>query len=337
MSAFADPTVEPTRSSKPLGTQAVVATGLIGSALLACLIYRLGPSRIATELHGLSVTLPAVLALTALKYPLQTVGWRLALPPESRPRWGPSLRSTIAGDAVGYLTWFGPLAAEPTRALLTRGELPVAAGIAAGATERAAYNVTGTSLVWLVLLMLLSEAHPIAAACGLVGSLAGIAVVVALVRRRRTRAHADMHTRAPRLSSKGYTRRVAAGIAAVHEALRMQWATRRQVLPAIVLLCVAQHLVLVGEAYLILRALDANTTIKVAFVFEAVTKLVNIAGMMVPARLGVAEGGSALLANVLGLSASHGLSLALLRRVRAVIWAVVGLAFLPYREAMSGH
>jgi hypothetical protein len=127
-------------------------------------------------------------------------------------------------------------------------------------------------------------------------------------------------------------RRAAAALLA---ALAQLWATRRQALPAVALLCVAQHGLLVGEAYLMLGAFDASTTIQTAFVFEAVTKMVNTAGMVVPARLGVSEGGSALLADALGFSASHGLSLALMRRVRALVWAGVGLVLLPYHEART--
>jgi uncharacterized membrane protein YbhN (UPF0104 family) len=92
---------------------------------------------------------------------------------------------------------------------------------------------------------------------------------------------------------------------------------------------------LIGEAYVILSALTPGTTLQTALVFEAVTKIVNTAGLVVPGRLGVAEGGSALLADALGFAASHGLSLALMRRVRALIWAVVGLVLLPLREARA--
>jgi hypothetical protein len=107
------------------------------------------------------------------------------------------------------------------------------------------------------------------------------------------------------------------------------------VLPAIAFLCLAQHAILVGEAYLMLSALGGGTTLTTALVFEAVTKIVNTAGMLVPARVGVSEGGSALLADALGFAASHGLSLALMRRVRALIWAGVGLALLPFLEARA--
>lgn len=57
------------------------------------------------------------------------------------------------------------------------------------------------------------------------------------------------------------------------------------------------------------------------------TKHANTAGAVVPGRLGVMEAGSAGLASVLDVGASLGLSLALMRRVRVLIWGVMGLVF----------
>lgn len=310
------------------------ATGAVGVGLLALLVVRLGPARIVSQLHGLSAILPLVLALTALKYPLQAAGWRLALPRAARPSWLLSIRSTLAGDALGYLTWAGQFTAEPSRALMIRGTVPVATSLAAGAAERALYNVTGTALVWCVLLVLAAKAHPIGVASAVVGSVAAIAALVAVVRGPgHRRATLERTSGNPSATHSGG--RAAAALGRIRDALVELWRTRRQALPLIALLCVAQHLLLVAEAYVMLGAFDANVTIATALVFEAVSKLVNTAGAVVPARLGVAEGGSALLADALGFAASHGLSLALMRRVRALIWAGVGLLVLPYREARA--
>lgn len=319
----------------PFRNRLVPVLGVAGLGLLVYLIAELGPARIAAQLRGLASILPAVLLLTGAKYPLQTAGWRLALPRQARPPWGESISATIAGDALGYLTWAGPFTGEPIRALLVRGSVPVAAGIAAGAIERAVYNATAAVLVWVVLLALLSASHKLALVAALVVSALGAAALAVVVRgrirgRRAARRQPPLLDRAP-APQTGWT----AGVAAFIEAVRELWRDRRGVLPAIALLCFAQHAILVGEAYLMLNALGGGTSLQTAFVFEAVTKIVNTAGMLVPGRVGVSEGGSALLADALGFAASYGLSLALMRRARALIWAVVGLALLPVLEARA--
>jgi hypothetical protein len=284
----------------------VPVLGAAGLALFVYLIVELGPARIADQLQGLASILPAVLVITGAKYPLQTAGWRLALPSQVRPPWGESIGATIAGDALGYLTWAGPFTGEPIRALLIRGSVPVAAGIAAGAIERGVYNLTAALLVCGVGLVLLSSTHALAATS--IGIALGAATVAAVVRS------------AP---------------AAFLQTVREMWRERRGLLPAIAFLCFAQHAILVGEAYLMLGALGGGTSLRTAFIFEAVTKIVNIAGLLVPGRLGVSEGGSALLADALGFAASHGLSLALMRRVRALIWTGVGVALVPFLESRA--
>jgi hypothetical protein len=169
--------------------------------------------------------------------------------------------------------------------------------------------------------MVLSATHRLALLGALVGSAFGVAALVALVRRRIRARHVATDRPA----------RGATFLEAVHEL----WRDRRGALPAITLLCLAQHGLLVGEAYLMLNALGGAATLQTALVFEAVTKIVNTVGLLVPGRLGVSEGGSALLAGALGFAASHGLSLALMRRARALIWAAAGLVLLPFQEARA--
>ena len=296
----------------------VPAAGAVGLGLLVYLIARLGPGRIATELARMSAVLPAVLAITGTKYILQTAGWRAMLGPHERPRWGESLSATVTGDALGYLTWAGPFTGEPVRALLIRSSVPVAAGLTAGAVERTMYHAVAAVFVWAVLLLSLGATHPVWSAIALGITLLTGAGLVTLARGRRRSASAG-----------------GARFARVRDAASALWRDRRQALLPLVLLELAQHALLVLEAYVLLGALGAAPTLRTTFIFEAVTKVVNTAGLLVPARLGVSEGGSALLAGALGLAASHGLSLALMRRIRALMWSAVGLALLPAQEARA--
>jgi hypothetical protein len=274
-----------------------------------------------------------VLVVTGVKYPLQAAGWRLMLPREHRPPWSESIASTVAGDALGYVTWAGPITGEPVRALLTRHSVPVAAGIAAGAVERGLYNATALVLVLATLFLLAIDVWPPLAGWMLTASVAGSVAAVAWRRAHRRRgaksaAHDDGH-----LSQPGSVPR--APRSPFLHAFCELWRIRRGVLPFVVLLCLAQHALLVYEAHLLLGVLTGGTSIRTALVFEAVTKIVNTVGAVVPGRIGISEGGSALLADVLGFSASHGLSLALMRRVRALIWTAAGLTLLPWQEARA--
>jgi len=113
-----DASVETVRSRRawPPRSWIVPVLGAAGLALLAWLIVDLGPSRIAAELRRLGPVLPAVLLITAAKYPIQAAGWRLLLPRNGHPSWGASIAATIAGDALGYrLSTAWPVSAGTSR------------------------------------------------------------------------------------------------------------------------------------------------------------------------------------------------------------------------------
>ena len=61
-----------------------------------------------------------------------------------------------------------------------------------------------------------------------------------------------------------------------------------------------------------------------ALVTEALTKLVNVAGVFNPGNVGTYEGGNILIAKMFGLTSAVGLSVAVTRRLRGTFWGAVG-------------
>ena len=92
---------------------------------------------------------------------------------------------------------------------------------------------------------------------------------------------------------------------------------------------VAFHLGAILEVWLILRALSGGTTtLAEAFVLESAGRLVIVLFKVVPFRMGVDEAGAAMVATALGIPASHGVALALVRKLRILVWNGVGLVVL---------
>ena len=79
-----------------------------------------------------------------------------------------------------------------------------------------------------------------------------------------------------------------------------------------------------SEVYLILRLMGRPAAFSSALAIEGLTKLVNVIGMINPGNAGTYEGGNMLFARLLAMSGTAGLTLALIRRVRALFWAAVG-------------
>jgi hypothetical protein len=74
--------------------------------------------------------------------------------------------------------------------------------------------------------------------------------------------------------------------------------------------------------------LVSNATLLQAFVLEATGRFIVVVFKFVPYRLGVDEAGTALVARALTLDPTVGVALALVRRIRILIWNSIGLVLL---------
>jgi hypothetical protein len=82
------------------------------------------------------------------------------------------------------------------------------------------------------------------------------------------------------------------------------------------------------EIYAVVIPLGLTPGLSGVLVMEAFTKLAKALFFFVPARIGADEGSSAGIFALLGLAPAAGVTLALARRLRALFWSAVGLAFL---------
>ena len=73
------------------------------------------------------------------------------------------------------------------------------------------------------------------------------------------------------------------------------------------------------------------TLVLEAVVLETVNRLITIAFKFVPMRIGVDEAGSGLATQVLALTTGVGVTMAIVRKARTLVWAAVGLALLAFR------
>ncbi|MBI1776110.1 MAG: flippase-like domain-containing protein [Proteobacteria bacterium] len=87
-----------------------------------------------------------------------------------------------------------------------------------------------------------------------------------------------------------------------------------------------------GEIWLALRYLGHPVGVAEAIVLEALAQAVSSAAFMVPAALGVQEGGFLVFGGILGLGPEIGLALALARRLRDIVVFVPALLAWQYVE-----
>ena len=307
------------------------AATLGGAALFAYAVRRAGLAEILQGIQRVGWGLAAILALAGLRFLLRAECWRLCLPPGAPFTLSQAARAFLAGDAVGNVTPLGPLASEPTKVFLTRHHLATRESVASLAAENLVYAVSVVAMVGIGLAVLLTTMplpdawRPVLVAT-LIAAGAG-----ALVSWRLLRGTWD-EGRGPR----PWWRERLAG---VRIAVLGFWAGHPLRLWRVFALDIVFHALAVFEVFLTLRWLlgDRSPTLAQAIVFEALNRVVTVAFKFVPFRIGIDEVLSGALAPVLAVNPAAGVALAVVRKVRNLVWSAVGLAVIAAHPARGSR
>jgi hypothetical protein len=305
------------------------AAALLGTALFIYAIQRAGTAEILDGIRRVGWGLLLILAIGGARFLLRAQCWRLCVRrgmSDRRPlTFGHAFVAFVAGDAVGTVTPLGLLASEPTKVLLTRHHLATRESVSSLALENLVYAASVVAMIAAGIVVLLATV-PLSAAWrqGLVGALAiaaaGGAASVALLR-------SGLGGVLPRSGWRGK-------LSAIRQELR-------DVAPGVLLrvfaLDIAYHALAVLEVFVTLEWLlgDRSPTIAQAVVFEALNRVVTVVFKFVPFRVGIDEALTGALAPVLTLNAAAGVTLAVVRKVRNLVWAGVGLVFVATHPARS--
>jgi hypothetical protein len=98
------------------------------------------------------------------------------------------------------------------------------------------------------------------------------------------------------------------------------------------------HALAVLEVFVTLRWLlaDRSPTLVQAVVFEALNRVITAAFKFVPFRVGIDEATAGALAPVLSVNPAAGVALAVVRKVRNLFWAAIGLLLVAMHPAAEG-
>lgn len=319
---------------RPLG----VAAAILGLLLFVWALRQTGTSQILEGARRVGWGFLVILALSGLRFWVRAWAWAIAtdaIPPLRVRETFPAL---VAGDALGNLTPLGLFVSEPVKAAYVRPRVPLMDALTGITIENLLYTmsvavVIAAGMVALLVLFNVGEAARDIA----VGALVVIALAFAL--------GGFMLTRQVKLVSRGVEAmerhgRAPAAVVSRLETLRTfedliyGFAGRHpQRVASILGLELAFHVLGVVEMWFTLALLvgAAAPTLLNTFVLESVNRTIMVAFKFVPLRLGVDEVGTELLTRTLGLPAGVGVTMALVRKVRMLAWAAVGVAILARR------
>jgi len=97
------------------------------------------------------------------------------------------------------------------------------------------------------------------------------------------------------------------------------------------------QLLVAFEVVVLLWSLHLPIRLSAVMAIEGVTRALKLASGWVPARVGFDEGGAVSAFAVVGFSPMLGLDLALTRRVRDLLWALMGILWLVWNTRRLSH
>ncbi len=309
-----------------------IAAALLGAGLFIVTLYVVDLDETIASAGRLGLALPIVLLPGALWHLLRTWGWSVAFPDDARPSFTRIFRARLAADAVGLFTVRG-LAGEPLKVLLLYDRVPPEISTAAIALERLAFAIISVVIAGIVSLVAVARLEMTEAWDTLfrllgIGAVLVVAILIVVARRRSEYYMEAFVGVLDRLTGKRLERnRVIRFILGVERVLLdlLRGGGRRLLI--LTLLPVVCYLLMTAEVWLVFRAVGLPMTITEALTVETFARLASIASAMVPGNIGTLEASNVAVVEALGLAG--GGSLALARRVRALLWAGIGLALYP--------
>jgi hypothetical protein len=306
---------------------ALVVGGLV---LMAALVARVGAMTIVAMVGRVGWAFPLIVALYAAHSVLRAIVLWIGLGVHAVP-FADVLRIRFSGEAVEALTYTGPLLAEPAKGVLLTGRgVPTVNAFAAISLEYLLYTVSSSAFGAAAAVLLLDRGP-------LPRGLHGAAIVLlvamlAFIAGTAFAAISGIGLIAPAIRASGALigrdrmAGVARAVADVEHVMVEFLHTRPGPVVASLMLETASHALLIAEVWAILRALALPAGLRDLLVIEGSAKLVAFVFFFVPGQLGATEGNYALIFPILGLPAAAGVTLALVRRVRSVCIAAIGIA-----------
>lgn len=323
------PATSATRQSKPhRGWQILrVLFFLGGIGLLVYLIQHVGLATLLDHARRLGWTFVVLILLYGVLNFLRALSWKLCLG-EASPKLplGTALNLWLAGEAVAHFAfgWTG----EAFRAATIRSRVPMRKALSSLLVARMTYFYASMIIMLAGVLAAFTE---LSQRAGMQTGLAITAVALTLLlllpfggARLLSKESRPLHERLARTDPKSFLGKLHRFYHTVTDDLQTVFVQNRRMFFLLLAINLPAAFIGVLEVYLILKILTPGITLSKAIVIEGATKVLGVFSLFVPGNVGVREGGVVLILSQFELAASVGVTLALVRRARAVTWVLIG-------------
>jgi hypothetical protein len=304
----------------------------IGAVLFIVTLRYINLADTIDDVLRLGFAFPAVLLPGVAWHFLRTWGWWIAFPDNARPSFTRLFRVRLAADAISFFTIRG-LTGEPLKVVLLYDRIPPAVTAAAIAVERIAFAVmalvvSGLVSYFAVRQLAMPGGWDAIFTLVSVGAVLALGVLAQIARHRTGDYLGRFVTRIGTLTGRHLeSSRVIRFLLDVEDNVLDLLRGNRRRLIILTVLPVVCYALMAFEVWLVLWTVGQPITVTAALAIETFARVGSVASAFIPASIGALEASNAAPVAMLGLGG--GGALALLRRVRAMLWAMLGLILYP--------
>ncbi|HYL80421.1 MAG TPA: flippase-like domain-containing protein [Candidatus Acidoferrum sp.] len=310
---------------------------VLGLVTLVGLVWHIGPARIIEAAAGVGSTAVVLILLpSVLMYVLEAFGWRLTL---GRHGLGVGflrlLAIRTAGEVVNMTTPIAYVGGEPLKAyLLKRQGVPLVEGMASVVTAKTTMTIAQVLFILLGIALGLwvlgtpgnSQISVLAVSVSVMVLLFGTVVFVAVQRHGLfTALLGTLRLCGIRI---GFLEAREEKLRALDRAILDFYARDRRGFLLSTAVYFLGWLAEALEVYVILSCLSLPVSVASAVSIGALSAFIKGGTFFIPGSVGAQEGGNLVLLLAVGYTDLSGITFALLRRLRELVWIAVGLVCL---------
>lgn len=319
-----------------------LVTFILGLILLIYLLYSIGFATVYNTLIQIGWGFFLIVLLNGVRHFLRAFCIYLAVPPDHRTfKFRYALSARLAGEAVSVVTFTGPFLGDATKAALLKKNIPLSQSGAAVIVDNMLYYASVISLILGgVAVMAYSYSYSNAMKYALfiisISAVIGIFILGFIVWFRLKPLSWLLKKYSHKKIIPKFIVKKKESIRQLEDNVYQMYIYRRPTFLAVLGINFVAHLLSVVEVYAALLLLGYASSMKVAFIIEALTKVINFAFSFIPGMVGVYEGGNGVILKALGYTTAIGVALALVRRGSILFWAFVGLVILLWETVSTG-
>ncbi|ATF87981.1 lysylphosphatidylglycerol synthase domain-containing protein [Burkholderia gladioli] len=302
----------------------------LGLAIAVWLIYRDRPEAILALLREAGSGLLIAAAAHGLPMLANAADWRLLLRPTRRPPLVTMLKLVLIRESINGLLPVARIGGEVVSFRLLRGlRIGPSAAIASLVVDM---QLTLISQVVFALLACAWLLHGNGAGSGdtfrqiLTGLALAVPVLALFAAVQHARPFRRLAGMLNRVTSGGFVERIGASAARIDLAVMLLWRNTGMVLRYLLIWQTLQFMGFSLEIWLALHALGAQAGFVDTMAIEALIQFLSSMAFLVPAGIGIQEGGFVVIGGLFGLDPALCLALAGARRLRDLLFYLPGLA-----------